>query len=434
MSINPAVGPFNYGDTVTFGPFPKGVNNVDRSLSMGADELVDAVNLDISRTGLLTQRSGFALALAASGAHSLWERDATTALYAAGADLNLLTASPAGVLTTSVLRAGELQPGRSISYVLVNGEVYYSNGLVTGKIRADNTSHPWGVERPARNPVLTRAAGNLPAGWYMVALQYSDTRGESGGMQKAVAIEVPANSSIVVSGIPAPLSADVDTITVYLAEQNGEVLYRYGDYPLGTTTVTVMATATPGASAYGFLCDVPPPADWLEYYNGRIYGAKGSLITYTDALRYGQYNQRSNFIPWHAPVTLLKAVDDGLFVGTAVDTYFLRGASPKDFSRTLARPFGANPGTALVFPKTEQTPLTVGWFSERGFVKGHTGGATELGEQEKTMLGMFSAGAALYREQNGVRQVLGAMRGGTRSAMTSTDFAEAEVRRNGILI
>jgi hypothetical protein len=49
-------------------------------------------------------------------------------------------------------------------------------------------------------------------------------------------------------------------------------------------------------------------------------------------------------------------------------------------------------------------------------------------------VGMFERGASLYREAGQLRQILSTMRGGLRSAVVSGDYAEAEVRRNGVLI
>jgi hypothetical protein len=421
---------------VTFGPFPKGVNNVDRSLTMGPGELVSAFNLDIDRAGVMSRRPGYTLSAAAVGAHSLWGRDNDTALYVAGADLTLLQADAAGTLSHSVLRAGAFAAGFPVSYVLVNGAVYYSNGIITGLIRADDTSHPWGVEIPARAPTLTATAGGLPAGRYQVALQYIDDQGEFGGLTFPVAITVAANSAIVVGSIPAPVSADVLYVTVYVSEQNGEELYRYGDYPISTTSVTVNVSAQLGRRAANLVSDVMPPASFLDQYNGRIYGAAGNCIYYTNALQYGQCVQRRNFIPWDGEVVLLKAVDDGLYVGTDTEVLFLAGAGPESFSLKQALPCGAVRGTGITLEigRKEKGGPTVGWMSERGFVKARAGGNVEVAEKERVSVGMYAIGAALYRELGDVRQIIATMRGGTRSAVVSTDYAEAEVRRNGNLI
>lgn len=434
FSIEPAGQKTNYGDTVTFGPFPLGVNNVDRSLSMADGEMVSAVNLDISRDGVLTQRQGYSLAVAGTGARSLWARDSTTAFYADATDLKQVTVSAAGVLTSATVRSGVLQLGRHVAYVAVNGDVYYSNGIITGMVRADSTSHSWGVERPSRNPVLTGVAGSLSAGRYLVAIQYINDRGEVGGIPPPGGIVLSAASDIVVSSIPAAVSADVAGVIVYLSKQNGDILYRHSVYSVGTTSVQLSIAADDGAQSADFLFDVMPPTGILEYYNGMIYGAADGVIWHTNALAYGQCARRSNFIMVDSPVTLLKASSDGLFVGTGSRVEFLLGSGPKEFQRRAVTPFGAIPGTGMALPKTESEPHVVGWFSERGFVKGHSGGRVEIGEKERVMLGMYTSGAAFYREQHGVRQVVATMIGGTRAAMTSTDYAEAEVRRNGVLL
>lgn len=434
MAIEKAAGPFNYGDTVTFGPFPKGLNNVDRSLTMGDDELVNAVNLDINRDGILTERVGYTQVLAETDTHSLWARDGSTALYASGSALKMIRRDDAGALTAATLQASILQARNPVYYVGVNGTTYYSNGLVTGVVRSDNTPHAWGVETPARNPVLSQGSGGFAAGWYLVGVQYVNDLGETGGIPSPAAIQVTANASIIVSGLPVAADPDIQHVRVYLSEQNGDILYHYADYAIGTTTVTLAPAAQPGRVADDYLCAVMPPLTLLEHYNGRIFGAAGSTVWYSNALRYGLYLQRSNFIMVERPVALVKAVEDGVYIGTDEAVMFYAGPGPSKFSVQVATPFGAIPGTGVSFPKVEGDPLTVGWMSERGFIKAHAGGKIESGDKERAMVGMFSSGASMYREQNGIRQVVSTMRGETRSALTSTDYAEAEVRRNGVII
>lgn len=432
MAIHPAEGAFKRGDTVVYGPFPKGMNNIDNALSMKDDELVNAVNLDVNKEGILTRRDGSTVVISAV-AHSLWGRDQATAFYVKGTDLCMLTESSPGTVVSATLRAGVFQVRRPLSYVLVNGDTYYSNGLITGMIRADNSLHPWGVELPSRRPSLTRAAGNLPSGWYMVALQYVTDRGEVGGMTQAVAINVVADSSIVVSSIPQPVDADVEFISIYVSEQNGDVLYHYGDYALGTTSATLTATSTAGDVARNILSDVMPPTDLLEYYNGRIYGATGSLIWYTNPLQYGQCAPRSNFIPMNGTVSIIKAVSDGVFVGTDSAVIFFKGDGPEEFTLEPVFDYGAIPGSGITIQK-DHPDIVVSFLTERGFVKGSAGGKVDTGDKERAMVGMFTQGAAFFRELNGVRQVVTTMRGQTRNALVSADYAEAEVRRNGEVI
>lgn len=420
---------------VTFGPFPKGVNNVDRSRNMDKGELVSAFNLDFDRDGVGSRRSGYTLAIP-GGAHSLWQRDNESALYVAGVDLALLQLGASDALDQSVLRAGAFAAGLPVSYVLVNGVTYYSNGVITGLIREDNTSHPWGVELPSRVPTLAVGGGSLYAGRYRISIQYIDDRGEFGGLTLPVAIDVPIHSGIVVGGIPAAVSPDVRFVSVYVSEQNGETVYRYGTYPIGTSSVTVGATASPGRRGINLVSDVMPPASFVEYYNGRIYGASGNVIFYTNPFQYGQCQQRINFIPWDHPVDVLKAVDDGIYVGTIHEVSFLAGPGPKEFKLSMALPCGVIRGTGITLEtgRKEQGGPTVGWMSERGFVKASAGGKVKIDEKERVSVGMYATGAALYRELGEVRQVIAAMRGGIRSGVVSTDYAEAEVRRNGVLI
>lgn len=142
-------------------------------------------------------------------------------------------------------------------------------------------------------------------------------------------------------------------------------------------------------------------------------------------------------------VGVIKAVDDGVYFGTDVAVHFYDGDGPENFKRRIALPYGAVPGTGITYPKSgiimgamirQKAGLAVGWLSERGYVKAHMSGRVEPGDKERVTVGMYAAGASFYREKDNIRQVVSMMQGETRSAMVSKDYAEAEVRRNGVLV
>lgn len=427
--------------TAKYGPFVKGINNVDRTLAL--DELLNAVNVDIDRNGLVSRRKGYTQVIdtPASQTHSLWARDRTTAFYVDGAQIKRIHSAVSGSLTVSDVGNPDLTIFRPVSFLEVNGIAYFSNGVQNGKITPDDEREEWSPERPSTTPVLTAIAGALPSGVYRVSWAFVDASGEESGAVDPVSITLTSPSAIRVTGFPAITAAypTLAALRLYVSPVNGEVLYKHADLPAsGNTQFDISASTTPGKQLNTLHLDRMIPMDMLEHYNGRIYGVSGRVVWFTEALRYGLHNQQRNFLLFNHDIAIVKAVVDGLFIATTERTYFYAGTGPDQFTPRIVLPYGAIKGTGITFPKTEQASgrrsadagVVVGWFSERGFVKGMSGGAVQLGDKERIMLGMYGEGAAMYRETDGIRQVIGTMRRQSSSGLVSRDFAEAEVRRH----
>lgn len=117
------------GKTITFEKF-SGINNLDDSLALTPDALTQAENVYIDKLGKIKTRDGFTL-LSAGDRHSLWS-NGTICLFVQGAELKRLHDD---FTTTTTIRTG-LTPGAAMSYVDINGVVYYSNRNQIGFIES----------------------------------------------------------------------------------------------------------------------------------------------------------------------------------------------------------------------------------------------------------------------------------------------------------
>jgi hypothetical protein len=75
----------------------------------------------------------------------------------------------------------------------------------------------------------------------------------------------------------------------------------------------------------GDLIGDPIRASDIEAYKGRIYLADGKTLWATELYRYHIVNRTRGFIQFEHNITLVMAVDDGLYVGTEGGLYFLKG-------------------------------------------------------------------------------------------------------------
>jgi hypothetical protein len=87
----------------------------------------------------------------------------------------------------------------------------------------------------------------------------------------------------------------------------------------------------------------------LEFYNSRLYSANGSNVFFSDATVPGRMDKRKNAIAFPNRVTLLKAVGDGIYVGTSKGVWFEKGSDPVlDFVENKISDIGAKEGTGIV--------------------------------------------------------------------------------------
>jgi hypothetical protein len=75
-----------------------------------------------------------------------------------------------------------------------------------------------------------------------------------------------------------------------------------------------------------------PPGHLLEFYNQSLYVAVGNILYCSDPTIPAQYDIRHGLIPFKSKITMLKAVDDGLWVSDSEKIYFLQGSTNRDFT------------------------------------------------------------------------------------------------------
>lgn len=411
-------------DQVKLGPWGLGINNRAEAFDLPqADDnstLVcrDALNMDLSDTGRMRRRRGFTRLLAGNSIHSVFG-GSTVFLYVSGNDLWINV--PDG--DQAVLRAG-VGP-QHMSYVELNGEVYYSNGSVTGKVSAVGADRRWGVPTPANTPTLAAVpGGGLFAGRYGVAITYVDDEGQESGSPVGVFVDVADGQGISVTNIPVP--AESLSVRVYVTKHNDDQYWRAATLPPGSTSYTVIAGQR-GLMLDTMLLDQFPPCTMLEEFNGRVYGVSAfddRVVYYSEPLRYGLVDYNKNFLLYPTSVNLLKASLDGMYVGSD-QLYWMGGMGPEEFQMRAMLPFGAVKGTGTHLKHS----YDVVWFSERGWILGSTGGQTKLLSDEHVAPPKYSSGVALYREDRGLRQVLAACKGESYNPLVSSDLSDVETIR-----
>lgn len=159
----------------------------------------------------------------------------------------------------------------------------------------------------------------------------------------------------------------------------------------------------------------PQPGQHIEYYNGRLYIARNDVIWYTDAFNFGHVDMRSNFIRMKDEITMLGAVDDGMYVsiGDITDrssVLFLSGLQPKEFVIRQVADYGAIEGTDVKvngsFIGEGIAGKAILWTSRKGVCLGANGGNFTNLTKDKYIVSDRRYGAGLFQLRNGIPQYI----------------------------
>jgi hypothetical protein len=146
-------------------------------------------------------------------------------------------------------------------------------------------------------------------------------------------------------------------------------------------------------------------------------------------LRYGLVKRSKGFLLYGRDVTMMKSVENGIYIA-ADKTYFINNYGP-DIEQKDALPYGAVPGAAIELPKTQEGLIRVAWWSERGLCIGGPDGMVLNLMEDKVAISKFSRASLLYREQDGLRNIMAVLQGGEASKYAAADYVSAETARRG---
>lgn len=199
-------------------------------------------------------------------------------------------------------------------------------------------------------------------------------------------------------------------------------------------------TTTLGAIS-GKQLGAPPLATSIAACNGRIYLAHGRTLWATELYLYNYVDKTRTFIQFEDDIAFVKAVSDGLYVGTAGAVYFLQGPLAQ-MKMTTEIKSPAWPGSAVMAPAEivhprarDGQPYPMGpsvlFMTDDGMCAGFNSGEAYNLTRAQFLFPKASSAAALFRDQNGATTYVAvADSGGTPKANAQIgDFLDAEIVR-----
>lgn len=412
----------------------RGINNVDAAEDLDRKDLRAATNVDIDNKGKVRRRGGSTEVYSGVDCHSLWGEGNDGYLVEDGN----LKAFNSLDNTTSVLRAN-VQRFAPMAFKRVLDTTYFTNGVEKGMI-VDGVVLPWGVELPSRIPDVALIGGSMFPGAYMLTLTFVADDGSESGAIEAYKFDALTPFSISLTNIPTPVDASVAKVRLYLTKANGETFYRVDEVVAGVTSRTLSAVS--GSVPLRTYMVTPPPAGTIiDAYNGRMLVVDGRYVYFSDPFAYSWFRTHKNYWRFAQDVTICGAVADGIYV-VADKTYFMAYDTPLEARIVEKAEYGAIKGTMVIIDAAKVDSDLSGqallWTSTEGVCFGGAGGTFKNLTQERyQMPGFQDAGAAFFREVNGMSQYLSLSKRNAseeNNRVYAADSAVAEVVRNGVLI
>jgi hypothetical protein len=299
-----------------------GINDVDPPEMTKPGELQIATNVDITDTHQARRRDGYSSVLPGTP-HSLWSNE-TICLFRERTNLRNLNKS----WSASTIRSG-LSGSNRMNYLDLNGNIYYTDELVTG-VYNGISDRSWGLEVPPK-PVLASTVGNLQEGRYICVLTYIRDDGQESGTSESTHIDLSDGGGIIIT-LPTSSDPTVDYVYIYLTSCNGETFYLAGEVANGTASFTYSGDTT----EFSLKCLTlnmfpPPPGQNIQFYNGRILVAQNNILWYSNPYNYELFDLIHGYISFDSRITLIGPVEGGVWVGTQKKIVFLAGKDATEF-------------------------------------------------------------------------------------------------------
>lgn len=209
----------------------------------------------------------------------------------------------------------------------------------------------------------------------------------------------------------------------------------------GTWVSPVQTPTDTLGSISGKLLGPPPLATEIAAYRGRIWMAAGKMLWATELYLYHYVDRTRTFFQLEADILMLAPVEDGIYVATETNVYFLRGNQLTEMRLEPLMTARVAPGSLVrapvssVHPDARQGNMTEGeavvFLTDAGICAGMPGGRLYNLTSGTMEFPTAIQAAGLLRDEGGYTSYIASMdSGGTPSASAALgDYVDAEIIR-----
>lgn len=276
-----------------------GIRNTEPIRSIPNNACSEAVNVDVSVEGALSQRNGCSLAKAVSisTAYSTFEQ---SVYVVSNGILNRVQDN---------LTLIPICPSTATEFTDF-GEVLFTNdGLKIQNNIATNIKIP----SPTIPPNLSVISGNRFAGTYSVCYTYRSADGIEGGSSPIASIELTSTGNFYIDPINAPAGF---TVVVYITDVDGAVYYNYE----GIQLAQYQTLSQP----------FPNGVEQIAFHDSRLWVSQAqsngsTVIWFSDPFLYHIYDAINGYIVVPGEVRGMMSANGGLIIGTNSVIYVFDG-------------------------------------------------------------------------------------------------------------
>lgn len=247
---------------------------------------------------------------------------------------------------------------------------------------------------------------------------------------------------------PHPVAYVAVGTTIYFSSSTasgkvvGDTIEPWGTLSgAGTWVSPVMRPTDTFGAVSGQLLGNVPTATELEYYKGRIYLGHEKVLWTTELYLYDLVDRVRGFMHFEHNITMIEAVDDGLYVGTEAQLLFLQGTHAEGLKMTVileepvVRGSAVDVPVAEAHPQAKNGPVPEGvapmFLTGAGICLGLENGQVHNLTRGRVVFPAAERAAALYRGDQGANAYVAVMdsAGEPEAAARIGDYVEAEIVR-----
>ena len=198
-----------------------------------------------------------------------------------------------------------------VSWVYLNNDVYWSNGVQRGMLRGGVTPARWGIDLPSGAFGVVGGSGTLKAGVYQVRLVFVRGNGEESGASQVQQITLGANSAVRVTNLPVSNDPEVIKTRVYMTRWDGAEFFAVAEAINGASAVDVLSASYDTQTLKTAFKSPPPNAHIVTVFKGRAVCVSCGTLYFSDPFSYSLFEAHKNYITLNGKVTLCAAMDGG---------------------------------------------------------------------------------------------------------------------------
>jgi hypothetical protein len=422
----------------SLGPFPAGKNNIMDATNLPEGSLAEALDVDLTNPGNVISRPKFSKIYTGDGISSLYKD-----YFVERRQLKRLLEDSDGVFTSEIVN--QFIQNDHVAYCDINDTIFYSDEY---DVYSESNNHAkLGHTYPENINVVSTGAGSLVAGTYLISICFvNDITGEVYQASPLQTLTVANDSSVSISW----LAHTSYSVNIYISQPNGEVLYLQksviSSFNSANVSYVVNDThAVPTLDKYPM-----PGGSILAAFDGRLYSAYGTVLWYSEPQWYSVCDRAHNFFQFAAPITIVQAVDSGLFVA-ADKTYFIStsGKAANSLNNLSIREVSAYKGIAGTGLTVDASKVSLEkrvegklayWFSNNGGVFGLPDGSIyEISKDRLIVPDGLKCGTSYSTDNNELNKIVTSLQYYANASNlsnddVSSDVATAKLYRNGVEI